>query len=100
MSVAFNPLPAAASPYQEPPRPAPQANHESARPVIAAEKSEAAAREARRDEDNRILREQERQAEQRTAARRSESASTEPETPRPAPARNDIYVGSLVDDYA
>lgn len=100
MSVALNPLPTAASPYQEPPRPAPQVDHESARPVIAAEKSEAAAREARRDEDNRIQREQERRTEQRMAAERTESVGTEPEAPRPAPVPSDLNVGSLVDDYA
>lgn len=100
MSVAFNPLPAAASPFQEPPRPAPQANQESARPVIAPEKSAAAAQETRRDEERRIQREQERNAEQRAAAERAESAGAESAKPRQAPARNDINVGSVVDDYA
>lgn len=100
MSVAFNPLPAAAAPYQESPRPAPQTNQESARPVIAPEKSEAAAQETRRDEEQRIQREQERRAEQRAAAERAGSAKAETAEPRPGPARNDINVGSVVDDYA
>lgn len=100
MSVTFIPQPAVASPFQEPPRPAPVAAQESARPVLAPEQSQAAAQETRRDEERRIQREQERKAEQRAAAERTGSPGRDAGETRPAPARSNLNVGSLVDDYA
>lgn len=100
MSVVFNPQPMAVAPFQEPSRPAPQAHQESARPVIAPDKSEAAAQEAHRDEERRIEREQERKAEQRAAAERKPSGQPDNHDARPRAASGDINVGSLVDDYA
>ncbi|MFN2308224.1 MAG: hypothetical protein ABR553_00600 [Gammaproteobacteria bacterium] len=99
MSVVLNPLPAVAAPYPETPRPAPQAHQESARPVVAPEKAAAAAQESDRDEEHRIQHDQERRSEQRPAGR-AEAAVAETDEPHPASEREDILVGSLVDDYA